>query len=81
MSTGRGEGVCSGGTGRRLLDVQVHLLQLVLQSAVPALESDVDVVLLAQVPRETAMISVRTRDGEAGLADMRWVEGDRQPVC
>ena len=61
--------------------MQVDFLQLVLQSTAPALEAHIDIVLLSKVAGETAMISVRTRDGEAGLADMRWVEGDRQPVC
>ena len=49
MSTGRGEGVGSSSTGGRLPDVQVDLLEFVLQSTAPALESDVDVVLLSKM--------------------------------
>ena len=81
LSTGRGEGVRCRGTGRRLLDVEVDLLELVLESAVPALEPHVDVVLLAQVSREAPMVGVRARDGEARLTRVRGVEGDRQPEC
>ena len=49
LSTRGGEGVCSGGTDRRLLDVEVDLLELVLKSAVPALKAHVDAVLLSKM--------------------------------